>query len=273
MTAALVDADVDAEAARLDAAERNRRQIPATTTRFPDATIADAYRIQQAWRDLRVARGERIIGHKIGLTSKVMQVAMNIDTPDSGFLTDAMVFEPGSELDAEAFLDLRVEVEVAFVLGRRLTGACLDIDDVLDATAYVQPAVELIAARSHRVDPTTGRTRTVVDTIADNAADAGVVCGGAQLDPSDVDLRWLGATAARNGEIEQTGLAAAVLGHPANGVAWLAARYAEHGLELNAGDVILSGSFTSPLTVHPGDRFDFDFGPHGSFPLTFTTRR
>ena len=242
----------------LDEAERTATQCRQTTQVHPGATMADAYRVQSAWLDLKLDRGERLVGHKIGLTSRAMQAAMKIDTPDSGFLTDAMVFEPGSTLLAADFCDPKLEVELAFVLADDLTvdhPTDLTVDDVLDATEYVVPAVELIAARSYRTDPDSGRTRTVVDTISDNAADAGIVCGVERVAPRAVDLRWVGALASRNGTVEETGLAAGVLGHPANGIVWLARRYAEHGMRLEAGQVILAGSFTRPIDVHAGDEF------------------
>ena len=228
-------------------------------------TIDEAYRVQAAWLDIRLGRGERVVGHKIGLTSRAMQQAMSIDTPDSGFLTDAMVFAPGEPITAADFCDLRLEVELAFVLADDLSGTGLNVDDVLDATDHVTAAVELIASRTPRTDPATGRTRTVVDTVADNAADAGIVTGGLPVGPRDLDLRWVGAIAYRNGVVEETGLAAGVLDHPANGIVWLARRYAEQGRSLRAGQVILSGSFTRPMAVAPGDDFRFDFGPLGSF--------
>lgn len=269
----LTDDQVAAEAALLDEAERTATQVRQTTSVHPDMTMADAYRVQAAWRELKVARGERLVGHKIGLTSRAMQAAMRIETPDSGFLTDQMVFEPGGRLAAGAFCDPKLEVELAFVLATDLTtstGADLTVDDVIDATDHVVPAVELIAARSYRTDPSTGRARTVVDTIADNAADAGIVRGGRQIGPRETDLRWVGAVARRNGTVEETGLAAGVLGHPANGIVWLARRYAEQGLALEAGQVILAGSFTRPIDVRPGDHFEFDYGSLGSFTLSFT---
>jgi 2-oxo-hept-3-ene-1,7-dioate hydratase len=265
----LTDADIAAEAAVLDEAERTATQCRQTTEVHPAATMADAYRVQAAWLDLKLARGERLVGHKIGLTSRAMQAAMKIDTPDSGFLTDAMVFGPGVTLRAADFCDPKLEVELAFVLASDLSTDDLTVDDVLDATDHVVPAVELIAARSYRTDPETGRTRTVVDTISDNAADAGIVCGGERVGPRDVDLRWVGALASRNGTVEETGLAAGVLGHPANGIVWLARRYAEHGMRLEAGQVILAGSFTRPVDVRAGDEFAFDYGSLGSFTLTF----
>lgn len=257
------------EAALLDRAEADVIQVRQTTLAYPNMTVEDAYRVQACWLDRKLRRGERLVGHKIGLTSRAMQVAMAIDTPDSGFLTDRMVFEPGAELDASGFCDPKVEVELAFVLARDLAGADLGIDEVLDATEYITPAVELLAARSHRQDPASGRTRTVIDTISDNAANAGIVCGGRRISPTDIDLRWVGALAYRNGVIEETGLAAGVLDHPASGIAWLATRYAAQGLALEAGQVILAGSFIRPIDVRRGDDFYFDFGPLGTFALGF----
>lgn len=265
--AGLTDAEIRAEAGLLDTAERERRQVRQTTGVHPQMTIDEAYRVQAAWLELRLARGEQVIGHKIGLTSRAMQQAMNIDTPDSGFLTDAMVFPAGEPVTAADFCDLRLEVELAFVLADDLHGAGLSVDDVLDATDHVTAAVEMIASRTPRTDPATGRTRTVVDTIADNAADAGIVAGGLPVGPRDLDLRWVGAIARRNGIVEETGLAAGVLDHPANGIVWLARRYAEQGLALRSGDVILSGSFTRPMEVAPGDEFRFDFGPLGTLDV------
>ncbi len=265
----LSEDQVRAEAELLDQAETTATQIRQTTAVHPEATIDDAYRIQAAWLERKLARGQTLVGHKIGLTSRAMQAAMNIDTPDSGFLTGDMVFEPGATLSAGRFCDPKVEIELAFVLATDLAGADLSVDDVLDATDHVVPAVELIAARSHRRDPRTGRTRTVVDTIADNAADAGIVCGGRAVGPRQVDLRWIGALGWRNGVVEETGLAAGVLGHPARGIVWLARRYAEQGLTLAAGQTILAGSFTRPIDVGPGDEFRFDYGELGSFELAF----
>jgi 2-oxo-hept-3-ene-1,7-dioate hydratase len=272
MAMAMTGDQIRDEAKLLDRAEGTATQIRQTTSVYPQATMDDAYRIQDAWLGLRLARGERLVGHKIGLTSRAMQTAMNITTPDSGFLTDAMVVKPDSELAVDRFCDPKLEIELAFVLGRDLTGSGPDgkvtVDDVMAATDHVTPAAELIDARSHRRDPETGRTRTVVDTIADNAADAAIVCGGQRISPT-ADLRWVGAVGYRNDIIEETGLAAGVLDHPANGIVWLAERYRMRGRRLEAGQSILAGSFTRPINVHPGDRFRFDFGPHGSFGLRF----
>jgi len=181
-----------------------------------------------------------------------------------------MVFEPESELITASFCDPKLEIELAFVLGEDLSGTDLTVDDVLDATNYVTPAVELIAARSFRRDPNTGRTRTVIDTISDNAANAGIIMGDVQVSARDVDLRWVSALGARNDVIEETGVAAGVLGHPARGIVWLARRYHEQGLTLAAGQVILAGSFTRPIDIRAGDDFHFDYGPLGAFDVSFT---
>lgn len=265
----LTTEQIEAEAALLDAAEATATQIRQTTSVYPDMTIDEAYGVQAAWLERKVERGEQLVGHKIGLTSRAMQAAMNISTPDSGFLTRDMVFSPDTTVEASRFCDPKLEIELAFVLATDLAGADLSVDDVLDATDHVRPAVEIIVARSYRTDPDTGRTRTVTDTISDNAADAGIVCGASPVGAREIDLRWVGALGYRNGIIEETGIAAGVLGHPAAGIVWLARRYAEQGLTLETGQTILAGSFTRPIDVRPGDEFRFDFGPLGSFELGF----
>lgn len=287
MTEALTTDQARAEAELLDNAERTRTQMRQTTSVYPDATIEDAYRIQEHWREIRLARGEHIVGHKIGLTSRAMQQAMKIATPDSGFITNVMAFDGDVELDASNYLDPKLEVELAFVLGEDIDaervaeidqaistgGPQAGIDIVISATEYVVPALELIAARSFRRDPKTNRARTVVDTISDNAANGAIITGGTRLHLHDrpaPDLRWAGAILRRNNIIEETGLAAAVLDHPANGIIWLARRYAEHGLALKAGEVVLAGSFTRPVDVRPGDHFVADYGNLGTFEIHFS---
>ena len=257
-------------AKRFDKAERTRRQMRPLTFDYPGMDMIDAHAVQDTWVAMKRARGARIRGRKIGLTSRAMQRAMNIGEPDYGTLLDDMFFEDGAEIETAAFLDPRVEVEIAFVLKNSLEGTHVSVEEVLAATEAVYPSLELIAARSFRLDPETGRTRTVVDTIADNAASAGVVLGRKGFDPGAVDLPWAGGVLYRNGEVEETGLAAGVMGHPANGVRWLARRFAAHGIALAAGDVILSGSFTRPVAARAGDEFLADFGPLGKLGCRFT---
>lgn len=258
-----------ATALRLDEAERTRRQIRMISLDHPDMTIADAYAIQNAWRALQEARGEVVVGHKIGLTSKAMQAAVGIKEPDSGFLTQSMVFEDGGVAPVGRFIGLRVEAELAFVMKAPLAGPGLTIEDVLSATDYVTPALEILDTRIFRVDPETGKARTVRDTISDNAANAGVVIGGRRISPRGVDLAWVGAVVAKNGEIEETGLAAGVLGHPATGIAWLAARMSENGQSLQPGQIVLAGSFVRPIEVARADRIVADYGPHGAVSIRF----
>ena len=229
----------------------------------------DAYAIQKKWVDKKVADGRRIVGYKIGLTSRAMQDAMKINEPDYGVLLDDMVFPDGVDIDVSQFCDPRIEVELAFVLKDRLEGENVTIFDVLNATDYVVPALEIIAARSHRVHPESGYTRTVLDTISDNAANAGIIMGGRPIKPNDMDLRWCGALFYLNGVLEETGLAAGVLNHPANGICWVAKRFAPHGIALEPGQVILSGSFTRPIAVKAGDTVHADYGPLGGIACRF----
>jgi 2-oxo-hept-3-ene-1,7-dioate hydratase len=196
-------------------------------------------------------------------------MAMNIDTPDFGVLLDDMAFETGGEIRASNFTDPRIEAEFAFVMKKPLFGVDVTLDDVLDATDYVVPALELIAARSHRVDPETGYARNVYDTIADNAANAGYILGTCKLDPKVVDLRWAGAMLHLNGEIEETGLGGGVMGHPAHGIRWVCRRFAPHGIGLQPGQLILAGSFTRPIIVRAGDTVFADYGPFDSIEVQF----
>lgn len=262
-------ADIERAAQLLLQAEHDRAQVRPTSALFPGMTIADAYRVQQAVIEHKLARGRRVVGRKIGLTSRAMQQAMHIDEPDYGSLLDDMVFASGVSLEAAAFTDPRIEVELALVLDRPLAGERVDVEAVLAATRYAVPALELIAARSHRVDPETGRPRSIVDTIADNAASAAVILGD-RLRPEAVDMRWCGAILLRNGVVEETGLGAGVLGHPANGVAWLARRFAAHQVALEPDQILLTGSFTRPVEVRAGDSFVADYGAYGSISCHFT---
>lgn len=257
-------------AARLDEAERSGKQLGQLSRQYPDMTIEDAYRVQDAWVALKLARGAQVYGHKIGLTSRAMQQSSHIDEPDYGVLLADMVFAEGQEIPHGRFIVPRVEVELAFVLRADLSGPGCTVFDVLRATEYVVPAIEIIDARIHQRDPETGATRKVFDTISDNSANAGIVTGGRPVRPFDVDLRWVGALLYRNGVIEETGVAAGVLNHPANGVAWLANRYAPHGRRLEAGQVVLAGSFTRPVEAAPGDVFHADYGPLGGVSLRFS---
>ncbi len=256
-------------ALRLDEAEETRTTTGQFSLQYPDMTIDDAYAIQRAWGDIKFAQGRKLVGHKIGLTSRAMQQSLNINEPDHGTLLDDMVFHDGSTIPLERFIAPRVEVELAFVLGQDLSGPNCTIFDALRATEYVTPALEILDARVQMSDPETGHQRTIVDTVSDNAADAGIVTGGRVIRPDAVDLRWVSALLYRSGVIEESGVAAAVLNHPANGVAWLANKLALRGVGLEAGQIILAGSFTRAVWVRPGDTFHADYGPMGSIAVQF----
>ncbi|MFP6816860.1 MAG: 2-oxo-hepta-3-ene-1,7-dioic acid hydratase [Pseudomonadales bacterium] len=261
--------DIQKAASDLHEAEKNREQITAITLEHPKMSLQDAYAVQSAWMDIKLAEGRKVVGYKVGLTSRAMQTSMQIDEPDYGTLLDNMVFDDGSDIQTSNFTDPKIEVELAFVLKDRLQGEDVTIFDVLSATEYVVPALELIAARSYRVDPDTGYVRKIYDTIADNAANAGIIIGGRPIKPMETDLRWIGAMLYRNGVIEETGLAAGVLNHPANGISWIARRFALHDIALEPGQILLAGSFTRPVTVSPGDTIHVDYGKLGGIGCRF----
>jgi len=256
-------------AASLHQAERSRTQIRQVSLDYPEITIADAYAIQQHWVNAKIAEGRTVKGHKIGLTSRAMQQSSQIDEPDYGTLLDDMFFHDGAEIPANRFIVPRVEVELAFILRRPLKGPGVTLFDVYDAVDYVVPALEIIDARSQSIDPQTQRPRKVFDTIADNAANAGVVLGGRPIRIGEIDLRWVSAIMSRNAVIEETGVAAGVLNHPANGVVWLANKLGALDVTLEAGEIILGGSFTRPTPARPGDTFHVDYGPLGSIACHF----
>lgn len=265
----LTSDEIEQAASALDEAERTRVQTGLLSLRHPGMTMDDAYSIQSAWVGKKKAAGRKVIGWKIGLTSKAMQYALNIDTPDSGVLFDDMVFEDGATVPAERFIQPRIEAEIAFVMKAPLKGPNVTVYDVLNATDYVTPALEILDTRIVRVDPQTKAARNVFDTISDNAANAGIVTAGRPIRPDQLDMRWMGAIVSRNAEVEETGLGAGVLNQPARGVAWLANRLAQYGDGIEAGQTVLAGSFIRPVEARHGDTITADFGPYGTVSLFF----
>ncbi len=255
-------------AAELEESERTRVQVEHFSKRYPGMTIDDGYAVSRAWMKLKAAQGRTVIGHKIGLTSRAMQISSQISEPDYGTLLDDMLYGPG-DIPTDRFIAPRVEVELAFVLKKTLQGDKVSVDDVLDATDYVTPAIEIIDSRIEQFDRHTKVMRKVFDTISDNAANAGIVLGGKKAKPRELDLPWCGAILRQNGVVEETGLAAGVQGHPAIGVAWLAQKLAPWGERLEAGEIVLAGSFTRPVAARRGDRFEADYGALGAFHFTF----
>src|SRR3954449_660709 len=266
---ALTKDDIRLAAERLHRAEKSRQQIRQLSLDHPGITIEDAYAIQKAWIEMKVSEGRAVKGHKIGLTSKEMQSALGIDEPDSGILLDDMFFADGGVVPTDRFIATRVEAELAFVMAKRLEGPACTMFDVLNATDFVVPALEILDTRIERVDPQTKATRKIFDTIADNAANAGIVLGGRPIRPLDADLRWIGALCFKNGQLEETGLAAGVLNHPATAVAWLVNKIAPLGLALEPGQVVLAGSFIRPIETRKGDTIQADYGAYGSVSCYF----
>ncbi|MGH8139401.1 MAG: 2-keto-4-pentenoate hydratase [Steroidobacteraceae bacterium] len=243
-------------------AARHREPIQQPTRTFPAMDILDAYRIQDLCVQARIAGGARVVGHKIGLTSRAMQVALQTNEPDSGRILDDAVYRHGAQIRADSFLKPLLEVEVAFIMGENLEGPDVRTEDVMRATQRVVPALEI-------VDRRTDLPRTLIDTIADNAAFGAIVIGADSRPPKDVDVGWLGATLARNGVIEESGVSAAVMGHPAAAVAWLANRLHGAGAGLEKGQLVLSGAFMRPVNVKAGDSILADYGPLGTLGVSF----
>lgn len=265
----LSDEEVQAAADALYAADAEHRQIIPLSAEKSGLTLDDAYAIQSRWIGRKISEGDQLSGYKIGLTSRTMQRAMAIDEPDFGVMLQSTTLKSGVALEVSKYPDAMIEVELAFVLKDKLFGPDLEVEQVMEATDYIIPALELIAARSYRVHPQSGQRRGVVDTIADNAAYGGIILGEQRVSAVDTDLRWCGGILMKNNCVEDTGLAAAVMGHPAKGICWIAKRLAPHGISLEPGQILLSGSFTAPLPVKAGDHIHADYGKLGTVSCEF----
>ena len=260
---------IRAAAATLLEAERSGRQCGLLSLAYPDMTLDDAYAVQAALVAAKRAAGATPIGWKIGLTSRAMQQALNIATPDSGVLLDDMLFQTGDSVPRGRFIQPRIEAEIAFVMRAPLRGPDVTRADVVAATDYVAPALEILDTRVQRHDPATGTARIITDTVSDNAANAGLVLGAERHGVDALDLRWVGAVVKRDGVVEETGLGAGVLDDPVTGILWLVHRLAQYGGGVSAGDIVLSGSFIRPIEAPPGAVFNADFGPFGQVDLSF----
>ncbi|NHB77869.1 2-oxo-hept-4-ene-1,7-dioate hydratase [Rhodobacter calidifons] len=261
--------EITTAAEMLFQAERTGQQCGLLSLIHPDMTLDDAYAVQAALVALKRAEGRRVIGWKIGLTSRAMQQALGIETPDSGVLLDDMLFTDGATVPPGRFIQPRIEAEIAFAMKAPLRGDRVTRAEVLAATDWVAPSLEILDTRILRADPATGRTRIITDTVSDNAANAGIVLGPQRHAPEAFDLRWIGAIVSRDGVVEETGLGAGVLNDPVTGILWLVHRLARYGQGIEAGQILLSGSFIRPVEAPPGSRFHADFGPFGAVSLTF----
>ena len=258
----LSDADRKKAADILMSAEKERKQAVQLSKTWPDIAIEDAYAISSEVAKRKMAGGAKLIGHKVGLTSKAMQRSSQIDEPDYGHLFDYMMIADGAKIPHENYCRPRVEIELAFILGTPLKGPARGLPRSCAPPSTSFPAIEIVDARLQ--DP-----RKIFDTVADNGAAAGIVVGGRPVKPLDVDLRWVGGIMYKNSEIEETGVAAGVLGHPALGVAWLANKLATHGVALEAGHLVLAGSFTRVVFAQKGDTLHADFGALGGIAVQF----
>ena len=256
-------------AADLLRAEQTGKQIGLLSLRHPEITMDDAYEVQKAIVAAKLAQGRKVIGWKIGLTSKAMQYALNIDIPDSGILFDDMLFDNDGVVPEGRFIQPRIEAEIAFVMKKPISGGDVTRQEVLAATDYVAPSIEILDTRILRQDPESGQPRIIFDTISDNAANAGVVLGDQRHSVDAFDLRWIGAVTYRNGEVEETGLGAGVLNDPVESVVWLARRMAQYGQAIEPGQIILSGSFIRPVECPAATKIEADFGSFGNVKINF----
>jgi 2-keto-4-pentenoate hydratase len=225
--------------------------------------VVDAYEIQLINIRQRVAEGARVVGHKVGLSSKAMQQMMGVDEPDYGHLLDEMEVFEDKPVKAGRYLYPRVEVEVGFILADDLPGAECTEDDVLAATGAFAPSIELIDTRI------TDWKIKLCDTIADNASSAGFALGADRVSPKDIDIKSIDAVLTRNSEVVAKGRSDAVLGNPVTAVAWLARKVESFGVRLRKGDIVLPGSCTRAIDARPGDQFVAEFDGLGSVRLTF----
>ncbi len=229
---------------------RERTTVRPLTARHPDLTIDDAYAISLHTLAFRCTDGEKVVGKKIGVTSKAVQDMLGVHQPDFGFLTDQMWIKGDIDIDAKRLIAPRAEAEIAFILKSPLIGPGITVDDVLFATESIAPCFEIVDSRIE--DWKIG----IVDTVADNASCGVFVLGEARANPSDHDLPSLRVTVTKNGTSLSEGYGSAVQGSPAEAVAWLANTLGSYGVTLDAGDVILSGSLVPLAPAEKGDVFE-----------------
>ena len=261
--AGLSEEIIQETARELYAAEKQRHTLRPLTERYPDITTGDAYRIQLSLIELKRADGAKVVGKKIGLTSKPMQKMLNVDQPDYGHILDNMIVQEGDRLSAKELIQPKVEPEIAFILDRDLKGPGVTAVQVLAATRFVLPALEIIDSRIE------GWKIKLCDTIADNASSARVILGGPPRQVHQIDLRLIGMVMEKNGEMIQTGAGAAVMNHPANAVAWLANAIGQFGVTLEAGEIVMPGAISAAVDVAVGDLIRASFGDLGTVSVKF----
>ncbi|WP_026564951.1 2-keto-4-pentenoate hydratase [Bacillus sp. UNC41MFS5] len=244
-------------------AEKNKKSVAPLTDLYPDITIQDAYRVQIKNIDQKVKDGQKIVGKKIGLTSFAMQELLGVDQPDYGHLLDSMDIPNGSIISMETLFEPKVEGELAFVLKKDLIGPNVTVEDVLEATEYIVPSIEIVDSRI------TDWKIKLEDTVADNASCGLFTLGRQRFDPNEMDLTKIEMSLYKNGEFINKGTGADVLGHPAGCVAWLANKLAEYNVTLKAEEVILSGALSAAVAAQKGDVFTAEFSQLGKVEVSF----
>ena len=244
-------------------AEKDCTPIGTLTDAYPDLTVIDAYRIQKAGIEMKLAQGRKIIGKKIGLTSRGMQQLLGVNEPDYGQLLDNMLIPEGMPCSRGELLQPKIEGELAFILKEDLEGPGVTVADVYRATEFIVPAFEIVDSRIR------DWKIKLADTVADNASSARLVLGSRMAPVQDVDLRLIGMLLEKNGETVNSGVGAEVWGNPAAAVAWLSNKLSEFGIALEAGEIVLSGALTAAAAVNAGDVFTVSFHGLGSLSLKF----
>ncbi|TWE08294.1 2-keto-4-pentenoate hydratase [Neobacillus bataviensis] len=250
-------------AEQLSEAETTKVGIAPLTSVDPELTVEEAYYIQLENINKKIAQGQKIVGKKIGLTSLAMQNLLGVDEPDYGHLLDCMVVENGGSISIESVLQPKVEAEIAFILKKDLHGPNVTTLDVLQATDYVVPALEIVDSRVQ------DWKIKLQDTVADNGSSKSFVLGGKPTKIEDIDLELIGMVLTKNGELVNTGVGAAALGNPATCVAWLANKLSEFDIPLRAGEVILSGALSAAEVANKGDSFTARFAHLGQVSVHF----
>ncbi|MFE4896001.1 2-keto-4-pentenoate hydratase [Peribacillus butanolivorans] len=244
-------------------AERSKQPLDPLTQQYPELSVTDAYQIQIKVMEKKRTEGRWVIGKKVGLTSVAMQKMLGVNEPDYGHLLDDMEVKDGEKVKIIDMISPKVEAEIGFILGQDLVGPNVTYLDVLMATKYVVPTIEIIDSRI------TDWKIQLIDTVADNGSSAKVVVGNKRSTIDGLDLRSVGMALYNNEELVATGSGAAALGHPAQAIAWLANKLHEFGIQLKAGELILPGALSGALTVKQGDTISAHFGPLGSVSVAF----
>ncbi|MFB3163995.1 2-keto-4-pentenoate hydratase [Neobacillus sp. 179-J 1A1 HS] len=256
--------DIQKAATALMEAEDQKKTIAPFTSSTEEITVEDAYNIQLFQIRQKVAKGAVVVGKKIGLTSKAMQEMLNVSEPDYGHLLDSMMYEEGEKISLHKYIQPRIEFEIAFVLKKDLKGPGVTMNDVIEATDYVVPALEIIDSRIKDWQI------KFEDTVADNGSSAGAIIGRTTTKIDDLDLAAVKMTVTRNGEYLDSADGSAVMGHPAQAVAWLANALGTYGISLHSGEVILSGALSKAIPIEDGDTFTAEFEHIGAVTAAFT---